>query len=111
MISKKDFCKAIGAIKEYNEFTDELNAVFNKFNSQTEIWCDNKIENAMIELLSTLFKDKSDYIGYWCYELNFGEGYEPNTITDTNGNDIPLKTAEDLYDLLVSGKNVGDLTL
>ena len=44
----------------------------------------------------------SDDIGYFIYELEFGSKWHEGMVLDKNGNDIPLKDASDLYNLLLS---------
>jgi len=43
----------------------------------------------------------SDDLGYFVYELEFGEKWKEGVVTDVDGNDIPLKNSSDLYDLLI----------
>ena len=43
-----------------------------------------------------------DDFGYFIYELEFGSKWHEGMVLDKNGNDIPLKDASDLYDLLLS---------
>ena len=51
-------------------------------------------------LLKDIMKDEDNWIEYYIYELNWGKDYEDGCIQDKNGNNIPLKTIEDLYNLL-----------
>lgn len=72
-ITKEQFIKAINDIKEYHE----------------------KINKIQID-------EFGNNIGYFVYELKFGTQWAPVIVTDENGNDIKLETAENLYDYLVS---------
>lgn len=36
-------------------------------------------------------------LSYFCWEIDFGKDWSPGDITDENGNDVKLKTAEDLW--------------
>ena len=51
-------------------------------------------------------------IAYFCFELNFGEYWEPGDVTDVDeyGNviDIDFSSAEKLYDYLISKINVDE---
>ena len=58
-----------------------------------------EIENEITKYLKAQFDDKFDWISYWMWELNFGENWKPGTVTE-NGNDVPLKTIDDLWNLL-----------
>ena len=43
----------------------------------------------------------SEVIDYWIYDLNFGSKYYDGCITEKDGTNIVLKTAENLYDYLI----------
>lgn len=58
-----------------------------------------EIESEVTKYLKAQFNDEFDWISYWMWELNFGENWKPGTVTE-NGNDIPLKTIDDLWNLL-----------
>ena len=64
---------------------------------------DSNYQNAGIatKLLEFIFNDENQWISYWIFELEFGERYEDECIKWEDGEVIPLKTAEDLYDLLI----------
>lgn len=57
--------------------------------------------SVVLELLAKMFDDESGWIEYFCFELNYGRDWTPNMITDKNGEDIRLDSAERLYDMLV----------
>lgn len=40
-------------------------------------------------------------LDFWCFELDFGDKYEEDSITDNDGNSVPLKTIDELYDYIV----------
>ena len=56
----------------------------------------------MIGLVDNILgeKDKDEWIDYFCFELDFGKKWKEGVITEKDGTDIILKTAEDLYNLL-----------
>ena len=56
----------------------------------------------LIELLEMLMDDcDNHWISYWMFDLNCGEKYHEGCVTDTEGKDVPLKTIEDLWNVLV----------
>ena len=56
----------------------------------------------IFSVLQEVFKDEeNDWIGYYIYELDFGEKWHEGKVTDKDGIDIPLKNAESLYDILI----------
>lgn len=50
-------------------------------------------------------EDFDDYTGtildYWCFELDFGDKYEEDSIKDNDGKPVPLKTIDELYDYII----------
>lgn len=57
---------------------------------------------AVVNLLGLMMHDTNDWIGYWIYEMEYGEKYFKGCVTHENGVEIPLHTVEDLYNFLVS---------
>ena len=74
--------------------------LFDKYNADGNIYPPMCTET-VISLLEFIFNDKDRWIYYWTFELDFGKDYEDGWVTQKDGTIIPLKTAEDLYDLLV----------
>lgn len=100
LLNREEFTKVIASYKELQDFTHELNGIFDKFK------CDGHLltpvaADAIIDLLRFIFDDQDDWISYWVCELNFGEEYEDGYVKDKDGKHIPLKTSDDLYALLV----------
>lgn len=57
---------------------------------------------SLIDVLTRMFSDDDNrWIEYWMYELDFGRQYEDGMIRSQDGADIPLRTASDLYSLLI----------
>lgn len=99
-MSKDSFCEVMDNYRSMFDFTDEMNEVFKKYNCDGEVFPPMCTET-VIDLLEFIFNDKNQWISYWIFELEFGERYEDGDIKNGNGEVIPLKTTEDLYDLLV----------
>ena len=95
-----DFEKYMNAVhKDYRWMdlvTDALNSdvLYENLNSQY----------FLLDLMTDIFEDKEDWIGYYIFELNWGEEYEPGMVKDKDGNDVPLATLEDLYNILTKEK-------
>lgn len=53
----------------------------------------------VVDLLEYIFEDENSWIAYWMFDLNFGENYVPGKVLE-NGKEVPLKTIEDLWDIL-----------
>ena len=99
-MSKESFCKVMDSYKSMWNFTDEMNELFDKYKCDGNIYPPVCTET-VIDLLEFIFNDKNQWISYWIFELDFGKDYEDGYVKDEHGEVIPLKTTEDLYDLLV----------
>ena len=103
IMSKGSFCKVMDSYKSMWNFTDEMNELFDKYKCDGNIYPPVCTET-VIDLLEFIFDDKDEWIGYWAWELDFGGRYEDGDVRSSDGSIIPLKTTEDLYNLLV--KNI-----
>lgn len=109
-ISKEKFLKLMN--KMYNDlcFEEDLNRMCSdKQLIEGFINVYDSYMSETIELLHLIFgkADADHWIEYYCYELDFGRNYKPGAIQADDGIDIPLKTPEDLWNLLV--ENVEEL--
>lgn len=101
MITKDDFCKIINDLKRNDEFLDDIRDVFRKHQKEEQIYSTG-LKDKIVNLLETIFDDnKTNWISYWIWELDFGEKYKEGDVTEKDGIVIPLKTAEELYDFLI----------
>ncbi len=104
-IKKEDFIKIMEDIERADTYSEKLNRFLKNNNADGYIYQPNCVE-AALRLLHLLLKDydKNNWIEYFCLELDFGKKWKENALLDENGNNIKLKTFEDLYDLLSSCK-------
>lgn len=102
-IKKLDFIRIIERIQNFNEKIDKSSKIIKKlFDNEWDVYLPTP-EDILEKLLSYVFDDEEmDDIGYFCYELDFGKKWHEGMVLDENGNDIPLKDASDLYDLLLN---------
>lgn len=102
MVTYEEFKRLMGRIVEFYNFTDTISSLAIHMSDSTEIWIDGLISEAT-EMLSKLTNDHGEWIYYWVYELRCGKDYEDGMIEDKDGNDIPLKTIDDLWEVLKRG--------
>lgn len=100
IMSRESFCKVMNNYRSMFNFTDEMNDLFDKYKMDGNIYPPMCTET-VVDLLEFIFNDKNQWISYWIFELDFGKDYEDGYVKDEHGEVIPLKTTEDLYDLLV----------
>ena len=101
LLSKEQFINAINDVENVSRYQEGLNNYFRKNNVDGYIFQPD-CSSTVIGLLHTILgeKDKDEWIDYFCFELDFGKKWKEGTITEKDGTDIILKTAEDLYNLL-----------
>ena len=101
MITKKQFIQSIEAIRKQMDYDHECTKSFQKIlkNDFVSGYDNNIIIEHLIKLLAELTKDKSDWIGYYVYELDFGKEYIEGCVTQDEKN-IPLKNPKDLWNLI-----------
>ena len=95
-MTKENFSELINAVKNHSDYIYNLYKDYGIDFANSPVM---EIENEITKYLKAQFDDKFDWISYWMWELNFGENWKPGTVTE-NGNDIPLKTIDDLWNLL-----------
>ena len=102
ILNKKEFCEIIDKIKQSEECIDSLNTTFKKYNKDIRIFDFIYEYSDILKVLKIMFNDEiSEIIDYWIYDLNFGNKYSDGCITEKDGTNIVLKTAENLYDYLI----------
>lgn len=100
IMDKESFCEVMKNYKSIWDFTDEMNDLFDKYRMDGNIFPPMCTE-IVINLLEFIFHDKYHWISYWAWELDFGADYEDGYVKDSDGGIIPLRTVEDLYNLLI----------
>jgi hypothetical protein len=101
VFTKDEFVSALEALqKQYDhdqKCSDAMEVIFpNDFISGYD---NHWLTDKLVELLEYEMNDWGRWINYFIYELDFGKKWKPGTITE-NGKDIPLRNAEELYDIL-----------
>ena len=106
ILTKKEFVKAINAMRDMYDFQMDMIAIGNKYNMETPI-CDD-LSGYLIDTLDRMFElERDDAIGsdisYFCYELNFGRDWDDKSYVVKIGDkteSIDISDAEKLYDWL-----------
>lgn len=105
MITKKHFVDIINHLKEVNDFVNETNKKAKKlhdsiisdfFNASS---LSISFEDDLISVLGVMFK--TDLLGWWLYELDYGRKFKIGYLEEKNGDKPDLSTAEKLYEYLI----------
>lgn len=101
-LTKEEFVEKLNFIKERDEAQSQIGELFEKEFEDSIFWPYSRWQTEYINLLEKIMRDtENNWISYWVYELDYGEGYQDGYITDVDGSNIKMQTAEDLYDFLV----------
>lgn len=102
----QEFCRYLNRIKYIFEFEDKIH------NLGMNVPCDlgefdvrfPSLVDDVVELLEIIFDDtEMMWINYYVFEKRFGEDYKDGDVS-IDGKDIPLRTYEDLWNILMEGK-------
>lgn len=100
ILSKKQFVSYIDQLEELSNIESNINEAFKELSPDFNMLCFGKYTSIVTGVLHDVFKDKSDWIGYFIYEKNFGHDSKLGDVVE-NGKKIPLNTPDDLYDMLI----------
>ena len=106
ILKKQTFVDAINAIdnlhKEKIDFAQKMAKCFPNSDSSAFIYDNDCVINALIAVLQEIFNDKNkhSWIEYFLWDLDFGRENWRLKATDENRNEIPMASAEQLYDFL-----------
>lgn len=94
----------IKAITEFREGLSELSRKFSRNNEEDADFLFPTLVTNTIDLLAKITDDKFEWIDYFIFELDFGKLSDDFEIKDKDGNDIPLRTIKDLWNILSENK-------
>ena len=103
ILTYNEFNEIMAGVVSEMRFHDKIYDAITTKGIYGEYYRNTPTLNTTLMLLDRIFKDDSEYplIDYWVYELNCGEDWSKGSVTDSDGNDVCLKTISDLYDELV----------
>ena len=100
MLDKKTFIKLMTELVRLKKLEDDLHKVFKKLSPEFNWWGLDAYETIVVDALEECMDDKYEHIKFWIYDLQCGFKAKENTITDEDGEFIPIKTLSNLYDLI-----------
>lgn len=104
----EEFVSIIDKLREASDLVDRVNELFrnSRDNMENEFFNAAGLqlshENVVVNLLKKLMYDRYEWIEYFIYELDYGRSYEPGMITEADGTEIDLSSAEKLYNYLIA---------
>lgn len=113
LISKERFVEIMKEIKAMDEASRNLSKALEDFDNTSDFggFSNFRAMDIAIDLLNILVQDfPEEYFGstieYFIYDLEWGEKWEEDSITEADGTPIRLSTVEELYDYLESNYSV-----
>lgn len=100
MITYEEFEKLMETFKNICSKEEALDDALHNMSPDFGGFYQEDVHDIILKMLEILVNDNDQWISYYIYELNWGNDWKKGTVTDKNGNDIPLKTYGDLYALL-----------
>ena len=102
-MTKELFIHTIETMRALNKEQEDFDAILKRIDNEFGGgYLHNKTISLLADILKEVTNDKYDYISYYLWEIDFGNEYYDGCITEEDGTVIPLKTAEDLYNLIMS---------
>ena len=107
-MTKEQFIRLMEVIKEryytIEKIYDKLDDVFGNVG---DLFIDETSMIPIIDVISEIVEDNDKWIEWYVYDKNWGTD-ERLTATDSNGNEIPSETLEDLWNLIHITENEKD---
>ena len=98
-MNKKQFNEILSKLVVIKKDEDNLNEAFQKFEPDWNRISFGRYEILVVKALKLAMEDKEEWISYWVYDLNCGKDAKKNSVT-VKGKNIPIKTIDNLYDLI-----------
>ena len=97
---KKEFIDSLKRIKVIIDNIDGVHKALKKLDPDFGGFYLANVETEMLHLLKIAINDDSDWISYFVYDLEWGKKWKKGMITSRDGKDIPLKTINDVYNIM-----------
>lgn len=98
MLEFEDFKKYMLEIKDQIDKERKLDEALREMSPDFGGFSTNSI-TLEIELLKRLMLDEEDWIGYYIWESDWGKTF--SCVWNEEGEEIPLETLQDLYNIIV----------
>lgn len=103
-MDKKTFIKTLEEFKAIEEDIQRVHSAMKKLSSDFGGFYMDRHATLIVNLLSMLMNDTSDWISYFIYELNWGKDARIGSVKSKNGKNIPIKNYNDLWNLITKYK-------
>ena len=108
ILSKDQFIDVMKGLARVDATTRKLNDFITE-NMEGYIYYPDATVEVLITL-QTMFDDEEDWIGFFYSQMDIDGIYKPGFAKDNDGNDIPMKDAGDLWELLMKNLRLKYMT-
>lgn len=105
MLTREQFKEYMLKAKELEEISNKLTINFKLLSSMNEFFLEKPFTD-IISLLKIVMDDQYGDIDYFIYELDWGTNAKKDSITEEDGTPIPMFTLDDLYNKLITEKEL-----
>lgn len=98
-LNRKEFSDTIQTIIDVMETNAKLEGLLDC----SVIEYNHRLGAVAVSLLSNVMNDEYDWINYWLWEIDCGRRDDLGAF-EADGTPIPMKTIDDLYNILTEGK-------
>ena len=101
MLTRKQFKEVLDELKQLCAIEDEIDRALKLLSPDFSGF---GLEKPISLILKTLeyAMDDEEWISYWIYDMEWGKKARLGTVTEKDGTNIPIKTINDLYDVLTA---------
>ena len=105
MLTREQFKEYMLKAKELEEISNKLTIDVKLLSSMNEFFLEKPFTD-IISLLKIVMDDPYGDIDYFIYELDWGTNAKKDSITEEDGTPIPMFTLDDLYNKLITEKEL-----
>jgi len=99
-MDKTTFKKLMNEFIALRKDEDRVNDAMKKFDPDFGYFSLGRYETLFLQAMKEAMTDTSDWISYFVYDMSFGKDAKEKSVTDKNGKGIPIKTLDNLYNII-----------
>lgn len=102
-MNKDLFIETLSKIEEQLKLDNKCHEAFSIIlpNDYVSGYDYNLVLNQLLKLLKIDLDDKSNWIDYFIWDLDFGRNFKMGMVSDENNNNIDLSNSEKLFEFLI----------
>lgn len=101
MISKDTFVKTMNKLEQLDQRMNDVDNAMRVLSPDFGGFYIPEVISMQIDLMSEIFEDRDDWLGYFVYECDFLRDYNPGKAFYEDGSSINITSWADVYDFLI----------